>query len=877
MGASHFSFGMCFKKGHTMGITLSEKEITDFESCVRREILTYVRYPEYGSRCFAYPQFRISGNELEVLTKSAFPDDGCLPMAVVGVSNADLKGMYGTIVVMTVNDDELSDNRNYGVSEQSRYNGVIDPNRQRSIIEFSKLSKHSLSSALMQIVDVDGQIDFSKPQDEPVRLYADQAEPQTKYILIPQVQGAKKKFYGPFEYSVDGDKMHIKASGDFKMMVAALNESTFSPIELVDEEGYITAQFVDAEEYTRKFGDCADRYDWISDEELLDALGRISREGETQLSKNQMRNLKNDLKRCNDQKIELTDARRERMLKLVTSYEDWAALPEEIKSRSVESIPPRALADYVLSSEYFKSFYPKVIENDQVKEKVEQEKAKYTSQIDDIRAELRDLESDRAAAKAELDGFDTELEARRADLEKEVEGATKAAREEKELLSSECVQLRDELQTLQEDKILVERQIRQKVQEMSDEVTVANKILENEMIKQIVASVSSPAPDVHEETTESPDVEQKPVCVRDFSFAEGMEELTGSQVIDIVEQAVCEKAGRDFTRNDIINFMICLSQGYITTFAGLPGTGKTSLANILAGALGLKNSDVGRFVEVAVERGWTSFKDFIGYYNPLTKTMEKSVAEVYDAFEELDGEAQSGLDGAHVPPMVMLLDEANLSSIEHYWSPFLRACDKEGSKTISLSLGGSDSFSVPPYLRFMATVNFDHTTEELSPRFLDRSWVITLEADRLDFAGGDAAVRAFDFSKTEPLSYAKLQEVFGVRADAMMKPDSQAKLKEVLDIFAKHQHPVSPRSQRMMWDYVCVAETLMDLGSADAAYAPVDYAVAQKVLPTISGAEQSLEELLGDLVKVSGLPHTKRRVERMLRMGSDSGFFQYFA
>ena len=37
------------------------------------------------------------------------------------------------------------------------------------------------------------------------------------------------------------------------------------------------------------------------------------------------------------------------------------------------------------------------------------------------------------------------------------------------------------------------------------------------------------------------------------------------------------------------------------------------------------------------------------------------------------------------------------------------------------------------YLKvFLATVNFDHTTEELSSRFLNRSWVIVLEPGQID-------------------------------------------------------------------------------------------------------------------------------------------------
>lgn len=70
-----------------------------------------------------------------------------------------------------------------------------------------------------------------------------------------------------------------------------------------------------------------------------------------------------------------------------------------------------------------------------------------------------------------------------------------------------------------------------------------------------------------------------------------------------MSDTVINRAGRDFTRNDIANLMICLTQGYITTFAGMPGTGKTSLAGILAGALGLTQPQANRFCEVSVERG----------------------------------------------------------------------------------------------------------------------------------------------------------------------------------------------------------------------------------------------------------------------------------
>ena len=47
-------------------------------------------------------------------------------------------------------------------------------------------------------------------------------------------------------------------------------------------------------------------------------------------------------------------------------------------------------------------------------------------------------------------------------------------------------------------------------------------------------------------------------------------------------------------------------------------------------------------------------------------------------------------------PYIMLLDEANLSSLEHYWSPFLLACDKFRNRPTALSLGGGHAFRPLP-------------------------------------------------------------------------------------------------------------------------------------------------------------------------------------
>lgn len=139
-----------------------------------------------------------------------------------------------------------------------------------------------------------------------------------------------------------------------------------------------------------------------------------------------------------------------------------------------------------------------------------------------------------------------------------------------------------------------------------------------------------------------------------------------------------------YSRNTIINIAICMTQGFLTVFSGEPGCGKTSICNIFANVLGLnkiqylvKNQDalienVTRYIPISVERGWTSKRDFIGYFNPLSKSFDKSNGRVYDGLKILDMENKS--DASRFP-FLILLDEANLSPMEYYWADFMNVCD----------------------------------------------------------------------------------------------------------------------------------------------------------------------------------------------------------
>lgn len=864
-----------------MGMVLSEGEIGSFQECVRRDLLTYVSYPSFkgATRCFAYPQFLVEDEMLTLLEDSAFPDNGCLPMVTSRTTPHELLDMFGNVVVMRVNDEHPGRNRNYPESEASRFNSIIDPYfaKGASSVEFMPLSRHSLSGSLVQVLDIQEIVDLTHAQAQPVHVRSVASLPQTKLVVVSQGKLGARKYYGPFEATcVEGAAVQLQASNSYDLRIGVFDESEFDfSIDLVDDLGNMVAQYISAEELDAHVAASDNIFDWITDKDLLDALGRISRSGETPLTKGQMRALKSEIASCLDEdaKIALTPERRERMLGLLGTYESWSTLPESVRDSAIENADPQQLAEYVLSNEHFRSFYDKVLESDQVRQRVEKEKAQYAAEAVEAQAAAKQAQESLSHVQDELKRFDDELDLRRKRFEEEMSSHVKIAQEERDKLVEEVHALKEQKDSLERGKESVRRQIDELVSSFSDEEVLMGRVLENAALKQVVSTVGGMSGSEH--VGDGGECLYAAPCVEPL-----LSEEDGSDagaLLSKLDDLIGASYGRDIAKNDLANVLICLTQGYITTLAGLPGTGKTSLVNILAEVLGLKNVASKRFVEVPVEKGWTSYKDFIGYYNPFSKSLEKSNPVAFDALSLLDSECEQGVADSDAAPYLFLLDEANLSSIEHYWSPFLRACDSFRGGSFELSLGGNHSFKVPSYLRFIATVNFDHTTEELSPRFLDRSWVVTLDPQALDLDDLGDPLAPFNYKDASVYSYQALQAAFGPRSNALLSVELEAKLKEVVELCARHRYPVSPRSQKMMLSYACTAASVMDCSSAQTQYAPVDYAIAQKALPVLSGTEERLGALLEELSLVSNLPLTKARVDHMLEAGEDSGYYQYFA
>lgn len=347
----------------------------------------------------------------------------------------------------------------------------------------------------------------------------------------------------------------------------------------------------------------------------------------------------------------------------------------------------------------------------------------------------------------------------------------------------------------------------------------------------------------------------------------------------------------NYSKNTIINIAICLTQGCLTVFSGEPGCGKTSICNIFGEVLGLNKiadmvecpadskETVSRYVAVSVERGWTSKRDFVGYYNPLSKTFDKSNRRIYDALHQLDTEKRAGILKL---PYIILLDEANLSPMEYYWSDFMNICDDLGSHS-KVNLGEDYVFGIPETLHFVATINNDHTTETLSPRLIDRAWIITLPQLNLrDYSslGNEASIPT---EEIEVISWNSLRDAFTPAKDeCFFTPEIQKCYDSVIAKLREKKFTVSPRIDIAIKRYWAIASKYFEMDDTKTAATTIalDYAIAQRILPKIVGNGEEFEKWLKEfssLCSSNGLNTSAAILKDIIERGNQQmKYYQFF-
>lgn len=166
----------------------------------------------------------------------------------------------------------------------------------------------------------------------------------------------------------------------------------------------------------------------------------------------------------------------------------------------------------------------------------------------------------------------------------------------------------------------------------------------------------------------------------------------------------------------------------LVILTGAPGAGKSWIASRL-----LDDDRRERTVIVPVASTWRGREDLLGYVNPINGHFEPTeftrfLCDTEEAWNRGDRRAR-----------LVVFEEFNLSQPEHWLSDLLVRMEYEPEQGAdrTVVLGGQAIAGRPnrqcqvvlaPSLRFVATLNNDHTVKPLSPRVLDRAALIEVSS-----------------------------------------------------------------------------------------------------------------------------------------------------
>lgn len=434
------------------------------------------------------------------------------------------------------------------------------------------------------------------------------------------------------------------------------------------------------------------------------------------------------------------------------------------------------------------------------------------------------------------------------------------------------------LEHQQTSLILRKNELEQSIKQVQQTLLSSESALQNQL-RDLVPFVSTiiQAPIISDQQVQ-PFCESEIVNIKFKEMSIAQTEI--SKFVNYIAAKMSNEYGRSYSNEFISSVLVAQAQSLISIFTGAPGLGKTSFVRLLKRILNMDE----RFLEVAVGRSWVSEREFIGFFNSLSNSFSPSSSGVY---QFLKGVSEDSPETA--PLSLLLLDEANLSAIEHYGAFLINISDDEADKILRLS---KEEIRIPNSLRIVATINHDLTTEALSPRLIDRAPVIPFDSF-LD----DAVDYIEDVDTYNKLSFEAFSGMFGRKAylRTQLSIDNTTlpqQLQEAIDILsnrdAKYGPPIilSRRKQANLIDYVytltSVLKVTAKLSDIPALEKAIDFAVLYFVLPSIQGAGSGTKqrlELLNELLIKHDLELSSNKLTDILIRGEQNletyNFFHY--
>lgn len=303
-----------------------------------------------------------------------------------------------------------------------------------------------------------------------------------------------------------------------------------------------------------------------------------------------------------------------------------------------------------------------------------------------------------------------------------------------------------------------------------------------------------------------------------------------------------------------------------------------------------QHKNLNRKCFLPVKNDWTDNSELFGFYNLIEKKYH------VPKFLEFLLTATNNPDYS----FYVILDEMNLSKVEHYFSDILSCLEsrlfKNGQiqqEPIVLYSGvnqletNSEEFEkipssivIPMNLYITGTVNIDESTYMLSSKVIDRANIIEFNEVNLNvYAGSEWKSESTDFLITKDLNFSNTS--LASKEDYQQLPDYiQEYLFDINDILKKYHLHFGYRVANEVARYI--NQVKIYVGDSESIIKKaLDFQLIQKVFPKLSGTyavlEAPLRELLLYFIKHKFTDITKinpqqtdypRTVEKLLRMYS---------
>ncbi|WP_302165748.1 hypothetical protein [Mitsuokella multacida] len=291
----------------------------------------------------------------------------------------------------------------------------------------------------------------------------------------------------------------------------------------------------------------------------------------------------------------------------------------------------------------------------------------------------------------------------------------------------------------------------------------------------------------------SPDFNNETINIGDFNLLKSYNDF--NEMVTYMQSFLWGKYHLFYSQDILKSFYLGIQTGQLILLVGHPGSGKSSLAQYFPTAFGSLES-----VMIPVQPSWSDREDLLGYYNSLEK-MYVSTTFLDELIKtcHLANQYKNQI-------FFMCLDEMNLAHVEYYFAEFLSILQGdrvlnlyskniENDIKIELQYNGFATsridpkifktkefksldilkkkyylslcrmaamiakypakIKIPSNIIFIGTLNQDATTHDISPKVLDRSFVIRLENQEDQEAALSLDIEDFPM---RPVAYKPLSE-----------------------------------------------------------------------------------------------------------------------